>query len=109
MNVSQFGYLHTKSLNAHHSDELPHLHIFRGATLPCQDLNADVEVLTTNRQFGAWHLFHTLRLAISLGGDADTQGAIAGAVAEAYWGGQPEDIETEVNRILPSTDRSEDP
>ena len=45
---------------------------------------------------------HTLRLVISLGGDADTQAAIACAVAEAFWGGIPEDIETEVNRLLPS-------
>ena len=39
---------------------------------------------------------HALRLAISLGGDADTQAAIAGSVAEAFWGGVPERIETEV-------------
>jgi len=44
---------------------------------------------------------HTLRLAISLGGDADTQAAIAGAVAEAFWGGVPEEIQLEVNRCLP--------
>jgi len=45
---------------------------------------------------------HTLRLAISLGGDADTQAAIAGAVAEAYWGGLPPDLEAEARRCLPS-------
>jgi ADP-ribosylglycohydrolase len=44
---------------------------------------------------------HTLRLAISLGGDADTQAAIACAVAEAFWAGIPPDIQAEVNRILP--------
>ena len=27
-----------------------------------------------------------VRNAVSLGGDADTQGAIAGSIAEAYWG-----------------------
>ena len=43
---------------------------------------------------------HTLRLVISLGGDADTQAAIAGAVAEAYWGAVPSDIQSEMNRIL---------
>ena len=43
---------------------------------------------------------HTLRLAIALGGDADTQGAIAGGVAEAFWGGLPERIETEVRDVL---------
>ena len=45
---------------------------------------------------------HTLRLAISLGGDADTQAAIAGAVAEAFWGGLPPDLEAEVERLLPA-------
>ena len=45
---------------------------------------------------------HTLRLVISLGGDADTQAAIAGAVAEAFWGGLPKDIEAEVERLLPA-------
>ena len=44
---------------------------------------------------------HTLQLVISLGGDADTQGAIAGAVAEAFWGGLPDGIQAEVDRILP--------
>ena len=39
---------------------------------------------------------HALRLAISLGGDADTQAAIAGSVAEAFWAGVPERIEAEV-------------
>jgi ADP-ribosylglycohydrolase len=45
---------------------------------------------------------HTLRLVISLGGDADTQGAIAGAVAEAFWGRIPDDLRTEVEDILPA-------
>jgi ADP-ribosylglycohydrolase len=43
---------------------------------------------------------HTLRLAVSLGGDADTQGAIAGGVAEAFFGGLPERIESEVREVL---------
>jgi len=43
---------------------------------------------------------HALRLAISLGGDADTQAAIAGSVAEAFWGGLPERIEAEVRSQL---------
>jgi ADP-ribosylglycohydrolase len=34
-----------------------------------------------------------VRNAISLGGDADTMACIAGAVAEAYYGGVPADIE----------------
>ena len=42
----------------------------------------------------------TLRLAISLGGDADTQAAIAGGVAEAFWGGLSERIETEEREVL---------
>jgi len=41
-------------------------------------------------------LEHAIRLAVSLGGDADTQAAIAGSVAEAFWGGLPERIRTEV-------------
>jgi ADP-ribosylglycohydrolase len=43
---------------------------------------------------------HTLRLAISLGGDADTQAAIAGGVGEAFFGGLPERIETELRAVL---------
>lgn len=34
-----------------------------------------------------------VRKAISLGGDADTQACIAGAIAEAFYGGVPADIE----------------
>ena len=41
-----------------------------------------------------------IRNAISLGGDADTLACIAGAVAEAYYGGVPVEIETEVLRRL---------
>ena len=43
---------------------------------------------------------HTIRLAISLGGDADTQAAIAGGVADAFWGGLPERTETEARDVL---------
>jgi ADP-ribosylglycohydrolase len=32
---------------------------------------------------------HAIRLAVSLGGDADTQAAIAGGIAEAFYGGVP--------------------
>jgi ADP-ribosylglycohydrolase len=42
-----------------------------------------------------------IRLAISLGGDADTQAAIAGGIAEAFHGGVPPEIETEVLARLP--------
>jgi ADP-ribosylglycohydrolase len=42
----------------------------------------------------------TVRNAISLGGDADTMAAIAGSIAEAFYGGVPKDIEHEVwNRL----------
>ena len=34
----------------------------------------------------------TIRLAISLGGDADTLACIAGGIAEAFYGGVPKDI-----------------
>jgi ADP-ribosylglycohydrolase len=47
-----------------------------------------------------------LRLAISLGGDADTQACIAGAVAEAFDGGVPEPIASEIWIRLPEEFRS---
>lgn len=42
-----------------------------------------------------------IRIAISLGGDADTLAAIAGSIAEAYYGGVPEEIANEVKRRTP--------
>ncbi len=42
-----------------------------------------------------------VRLAVSLGGDSDTQACIAGAIAEAFYGPIPEAIRTEVERRLP--------
>ena len=42
-----------------------------------------------------------IRLTVSLGGDADTMGAITGAIAEAYYGGVPESIKMEVLKRLP--------
>ena len=42
-----------------------------------------------------------IRLAVSLGGDADTMGAITGGIAEAYYGGVPEHIKVEVLKRLP--------
>ena len=42
-----------------------------------------------------------VRLAVSLGGDADTMAAIAGGIAEAYYGEIPSDIEDEVLKRLP--------
>ena len=38
---------------------------------------------------------HAIRLAVSLGGDADTQAAIAGGIAEAFHDGVPEDLAAE--------------
>ena len=43
-----------------------------------------------------------VRLAVSLGGDADTMGAITGGIAEAYYGGVPECIRKEVLKRLPN-------
>ncbi len=43
-----------------------------------------------------------VRLAISLGGDADTMACIAGAVAEAFYGGVPAEIDQSVRGILPA-------
>lgn len=42
----------------------------------------------------------TIRNAISLGGDADTQGAIAGSIAEAFYG-IPDDMLPQINKYLP--------
>jgi ADP-ribosylglycohydrolase len=44
----------------------------------------------------------TVRKAISLGGDADTQACIAGAIAEAYYGGVPRGIAAETRARLPA-------
>lgn len=44
---------------------------------------------------------HALRNVLSLGGDTDTQCAIAGAIAAAYWGGVPRAIADEAVRRLP--------
>lgn len=43
-----------------------------------------------------------VRKTISLGGDSDTMAAIAGSVAQAFYRGVPERIETIVSSILPS-------
>ena len=43
-----------------------------------------------------------VRLAVSLGGDADTMGAITGGIAEAYYGGVPKHIRKEVLKRLPN-------
>ena len=43
-----------------------------------------------------------IRLAVSLGGDADTMGAITGGIAEAFYGGMPEHIRKEVLKRLPN-------
>lgn len=42
-----------------------------------------------------------IRNAVSLGGDTDTMACIAGAIAEAHWGGVPEAIAREVRARLP--------
>lgn len=43
----------------------------------------------------------TIRKAISLGGDADTQACIAGGIAEAFYKDIPENIATEARKRLP--------
>ena len=45
---------------------------------------------------------HAIRLAISLGGDSDTQGAIAGSIAHAFFNVIPAEIVTGVRRRLPA-------
>jgi ADP-ribosylglycohydrolase len=42
-----------------------------------------------------------IRLAVSLGGDADTLAAIAGSVAEAWYNGVPASVAVDVQRRLP--------
>ncbi len=44
---------------------------------------------------------NAIRLAISLGGDADTMAAIAGGIAEAYYKEIPSYIVDEVQKRLP--------
>lgn len=44
----------------------------------------------------------SLRNAISIGGDSDTIAAIAGSIAEAYYGGIPEQLKQDVMRYLPA-------
>lgn len=43
----------------------------------------------------------TIRNAVSLGGDSDTQAAIAGSIAEAFFGIPPHLIDRCINRYLP--------
>jgi len=44
---------------------------------------------------------NAIRKAISLGGDADTLVAITGSIAEAFYGGVPEEIVKELRRRVP--------
>jgi ADP-ribosylglycohydrolase len=46
-----------------------------------------------------------VRNAISLGGDADTMACIAGAIAEAFYGGVPVEVEAAVMKRLPDAFR----
>lgn len=43
---------------------------------------------------------HAVRLAISLGGDSDTLACMAGGIAQAFYGGVPEEISRRVFEIL---------
>jgi ADP-ribosylglycohydrolase len=43
----------------------------------------------------------SVRLAVSLGGDADTQACMAGALAQARFGSIPADIELKTRKMLP--------
>ena len=44
---------------------------------------------------------HSIRLAVSLGGDSDTLACITGGIAEAYYRGVPEHIINETLNIIP--------
>lgn len=43
---------------------------------------------------------HAIRLAVSLGGDADTQAAITGGIAQAFYKTMPEDVMMVVSNLL---------
>ena len=45
----------------------------------------------------------TIRRAVALGGDSDTQAAIAGSIAEAYYGSIPRYMVNEVHKLLPDS------
>lgn len=47
-----------------------------------------------------------VRNAVSLGGDADTMACMAGAIAEAFYGGVPVEIELEVMKRIPEDFRN---
>lgn len=47
-------------------------------------------------------LVHAIRLAVSLGGDTDTQAAMAGSIAEAFYGGVAPELEAVMNAYLPA-------
>jgi ADP-ribosylglycohydrolase len=46
-----------------------------------------------------------IRLAVSLGGDSDTIACMAGGIAEAYYGGVPEDISSQALQMLDDRQR----
>ena len=43
---------------------------------------------------------HSIRLAISIGGDSDTIACINGGIAQAFYGGVPEEIKREIPKYL---------
>ena len=47
-------------------------------------------------------LVHAIRLAVSLGGDTDTQAAMAGSIAEAFYGPVAPALEEVMNAFLPN-------
>lgn len=47
-------------------------------------------------------LVDAIRLAVSLGGDTDTQAAMAGSIAEAFYGGVAPELEEVMNAYLPA-------
>jgi ADP-ribosylglycohydrolase len=46
---------------------------------------------------------NAIRLAVSLGGDCDTLTCITGGMAQAFYGGVPAEIQTQVLKILPDS------
>lgn len=49
---------------------------------------------------------NAIRNAVSLGGDSDTMASMAGAIAEAFYGGVPVEVELEVMKRIPKNFRN---
>ena len=84
----EIGYNMTRSI-----DQIRPLHSF--------DVSCEGSVPPAIQAFLESDSFeHAVRLAVSLGGDADTMACIAGAIAEPFYGGVPEELWVKAERCL---------